>query len=339
MTNIANQNIIIAAYIIIYIFSFFLTMLFRRWAIYKSLFDYPTDRSSHSQPVPRGGGLAIVVTFYMALFAFYLTGRIDTTLFFGLLPGIPLAITGFLDDIKKINWIIRLVIQFICSTLALYFIGGLQPLFGTKYILIWSIIAVVGTVWFINIFNFLDGSDGYASMEAIVVSIAIFSFTGESIFLIIALSVGGFLYWNWPRAKVFLGDSGSTTLGYILVITGIFCHNTDVLDFSFWIIITSLFWFDATATLIRRMLNRENLSHPHRKHMYQRLIRAGFSHLSTLLVGLTINIILFLLCIAVRMNFISVIVALMVSLSLHITAFIILEKVFPYTSCESRLSK
>jgi Fuc2NAc and GlcNAc transferase len=334
MTSISTQNIILAAYIIIFIFSFFLTLLFRKWAIKKSLLDHPTERSSHSKPIPRGGGLAIVVTFYAAVLAFYLIGKIDTTLFWGLLPGIPLAFLGFMDDIKKINWIIRLVVQFICSALALYFIGGLQPLFGTKYILIWSIIAVIGTVWFINIFNFLDGSDGYASMEAIAISIAVFLFTGESIFLIIALSVGGFLYWNWPRAKVFLGDSGSTTLGYILVITGVFFHNTDVLDFPIWIIITSLFWFDATATLIRRMFNRENLSHPHRKHMYQRLIRGGFSHLSTLLIGLTINIILFLLCIAVRMSFISVIVALMVSVSLHITAFVILEKIFPYTPNE-----
>ncbi|MBN1187168.1 MAG: glycosyltransferase family 4 protein [Bacteroidales bacterium] len=334
MTDNLSQVIVTAAYIIVFIFSFFLTMLFRGWAIRKSLLDHPTERSSHSKPVPRGGGLVIVITFYTAVLAFYLIGKIDITLFLGLLPGIPLAIIGFLDDIKKINWLIRLVAQFICSGLALYLIGGLQPLFGTDYILIWSIIAVIGSVWFINIFNFLDGSDGYASMEAISISMAVFFFTGESVALIIALSVGGFLYWNWPRAKVFLGDSGSTTLGYILVIVGVFFHNTSVLDFPFWIIITTLFWFDASATLIRRMFNRENISQPHRKHMYQRLIRGGFSHLSTLLIGLTINIILFLLCIAVKMSFFSVIVALMVSVSLHVTAFVILEKIFPYTPYE-----
>jgi Fuc2NAc and GlcNAc transferase len=90
--------------------------------------------------------------------------------------------------------------------------------------------------------------------------------------------VGGFLCWNWPKAKIFMGDVGSTQLGFILVVLGIYFHNKLQFSILNWIMLTSPFWFDATLTLIRRMRNKEKLSEAHRKHAYQRIVQAGFSH-------------------------------------------------------------
>ena len=101
-----------------------------------------------------------------------------------------------------------------------------------------------------------------------------------------------------------MGDSGSTTLGFILVVIGIHFHNNGTFSFFFWILITSLFWFDATITLIRRVINKEKLSKPHKNHMYQRAIQGGFSHQKTLISGLVINILLFFICFIIWRNYI-----------------------------------
>jgi Fuc2NAc and GlcNAc transferase len=116
--------------------------------------------------------------------------------------------------------------------------------------------------------------------------------------ILLIVCVAGFLCWNWPKAKIFMGDVGSTQLGFILVILGIYFHNT--LEFSIlnWIMLTSPFWFDATLTLLRRIRNHERLSEAHRKHAYQRIVQAGFSHekvnISLILINLfTITLITF----------------------------------------------
>jgi Fuc2NAc and GlcNAc transferase len=136
-------------------------------------------------------------------------------------------------------------------------------------------------------------------MEAISISLALCFLTGSYLFLLLAASVGGFLYWNWPKAKIFMGDSGSTTLGFILAVLGIHFHNNGTLSFLFWIFITALFWFDATITLFRRIINKEKLSNPHKNHIYQRAIQGGFSHLKILILGLEINFLLFLNCLII----------------------------------------
>ena len=146
----------------------------------------------------------------------------------------------------------------------------------------------------------MDGADGFASIEAIVISLVLFIFAGSWELLLLAASVLGFLYWNWPKAKIFMGDVGSTQLGFILVILGIHYHNT--LDFSIfnWLMISSPFWFDATLTLFRRWKNGDNLSQAHRKHAYQRFILAGNSHLKLDIRLLELNLVILILVIFYR---------------------------------------
>jgi UDP-N-acetylmuramyl pentapeptide phosphotransferase/UDP-N-acetylglucosamine-1-phosphate transferase len=140
-------------------------------------------------------------------------------------------------------------------------------------------------------------------MEAISISLALWFFTEMNLMLLLAFSVGGFLYWNWPKAKIFMGDAGSTTLGFILVVLGIHLHDNDTFSFFYWILITALFWFDATITLIRRIINKENLSQAHKNHLYQKAIQGGFSHLKALISGFGINVLLFLICFAIWNNY------------------------------------
>jgi Fuc2NAc and GlcNAc transferase len=118
--------------------------------------------------------------------------------------------------------------------------------------------------------------------------------------ILLIACITGFLYWNWPRAKIFMGDVGSTQLGFILIVFGIYFHN--VLEFSIlnWIMLSSPFWFDATLTLYRRWRNGDKLSVAHRKHVYQRIVQAGFSHEKVNILLILINLFIIMLIILYR---------------------------------------
>jgi Fuc2NAc and GlcNAc transferase len=188
------------------------------------------------------------------------------------------------------------VIQIVTAIIAFAFLKGINPVSVSGLeIKAWFIlfpIAIIGIVWFINLFNFLDGIDGYASLEAITIATIMFVFTGSVINLILIACVFGFLYWNWPKAKIFMGDIGSTQLGFILIVLGIYFHNTSELSIIHWIMLSSLFWFDATLTLIRRLINKEKLSVAHRKHAYQRAVQSGLTHQNTILFSIGINLVI-----------------------------------------------
>jgi Fuc2NAc and GlcNAc transferase len=136
----------------------------------------------------------------------------------------------------------------------------------------------------------MDGVDGFASLEAITICFVLFLLSGSIINLLLLACVSGFLFWNLPKAKIFMGDVGSTQLGFILVVLGIYFHNTYQFSILNWIMLTSPFWFDATLTLYRRWRNGEKLGEAHRKHAYQRIVQAGFSHLKVNVYLLIINL-------------------------------------------------
>jgi UDP-N-acetylmuramyl pentapeptide phosphotransferase/UDP-N-acetylglucosamine-1-phosphate transferase len=297
-------------YILIFIISIFITFFFRKWALRKSILDLPNERSSHSVATPRGGGIAIVVSFYLGLIVLFITKNIDQTLFLALLPGLALAIAGFIDDIKGLSHKTRLLVHFLCAVSALIFLKGFQPLFGNGLFWIWSIIGLIGIVWFINLYNFMDGSDGFASMEAIAVSLAFWFFTKDPIFLLLIFSVAGFLVWNWPKAKIFMGDIGSTVLGFVIIVLGLYFHNKNVVNFNIWLLITALFWFDATYTLLIRIIQKENFITAHKNHAYQKIIQNGFTHLHTLIAGFGFNIVFFILAILSWYNILNPVVSL-----------------------------
>jgi UDP-N-acetylmuramyl pentapeptide phosphotransferase/UDP-N-acetylglucosamine-1-phosphate transferase len=266
------------------------------FALKKKMFDIPNDRSMHNIPTPHSGGIAIIISWYLGLTILYLYGIIVKELYYALLCGILIAAVSIADAIKGLTPSVRLVVHFITAIAAFYLLGGLRPLIlpgiGANYNFLIYPIAIIGMVWFINLFNFMDGVDGFASTEAIIVCSVLFVLTWNLATILLIACISGFLYWNLPRAKIFMGDVGSTQLGFILVVLGIHFHN--IFEFSIlnWIMVTSPFWFDATLTLLRRWRNGERLSEAHRKHVYQRIIQAGFSHERVNLFLILINIII-----------------------------------------------
>lgn len=278
--------------------SWFSTAIVRNLALKKKLLDQVNERSSHTVPTPRGGGLAIVLCWFTALIFLFIRHEIEPMLFRALMSGLVLAIVSWLDDVFDLKPGIRMLAQAVSTFGALYFLGGINLL--PDFNPIWffwliNLVVLVGIIWFINLYNFLDGLDGYASQEAILVSAGLILISGQSLPWILIAAVAGFLAWNWPKAKIFMGDVGSTQLGFILVVMGIYYHNAGTITISNWLILTSLFWFDATFTLYRRWRNGEKLSVAHKKHGYQRLVQGGFSHLKVDLWAISLNFILIVL--------------------------------------------
>jgi UDP-N-acetylmuramyl pentapeptide phosphotransferase/UDP-N-acetylglucosamine-1-phosphate transferase len=132
-------------------------------------------------------------------------------------------------------------------------------------------------------------------METIFIALASFFLFHDRPILLLATATLGFLFWNWPKAKIFMGDVGSTFIGFTFAVFAIYYQNNGSVSLLSWLILTSVFWFDATVTLVRRYRNKENLSMAHRKHAYQRIVQAGWSHLRTVLAALLLNLIGFIL--------------------------------------------
>lgn len=284
--------------------SFILTWLIRLWTLKHKILDIPNKRSSHSTPTPRGGGLAIVICWYLGITILFVFDYISDNLYYAFLSGSILAVISLIDDFVSLKPTIRLVGQIVSASLALFFLKGIHITMFSDWTIKPEIILIpviiIAIVWFINLFNFLDGIDGYASIEAICMAGIIFLFTGSTLSLVLIASVAGFLFWNWPKAKIFMGDVGSTQLGLILIILGIYLNNENQFNLAHWIILASPFWFDATYTLFRRWKNHEKLSQAHKKHAYQRIVQSGFTHLQTNMVLIALNIVIAIIILIIR---------------------------------------
>ncbi|MCT7550955.1 glycosyltransferase family 4 protein [Aliarcobacter butzleri] len=303
-------------YIILLITSFLLTYFIKNYMIKKSLVATINERSSHTVPTPHGGGIALAITWFIGLFYLYFIDEISSNLFYALLFGAVISIVSFFDDIYELSPKIRLMVQAIVAIGGLYFLGGFDTLtfviFDIQNAIFTNIFAFFMIIWFINLYNFLDGINGYAGSEAVFLSLAGFILFSGNHFLVLAVAVLGFLYWNWNKAKIFMGDVGSTLLGYNIAIFTIYYANEESTNFWIWIILFGIYWFDATLTLIRRKLNKEKLSQAHKKHGYQRLTQAGWSHYKVTNYSIGLNIILFFIVYFVSNIFVAFILALIV---------------------------
>lgn len=290
-----------------------LTGYLRRYALARSIIDIPNARSSHSVPTPRGGGVAIVLGFLIALPILYVNGDISGDILLALLgSGGGVAILGFLDDHGHIAARWRLLGHFSAAAWALFWLGGLPVIsfFGVDLDLGWAgyFIAAFYLVWMLNLYNFMDGIDGIASIQAISVCLGaclVYLLSGHQdliwLPLVLSMAVLGFLYWNFPPARIFMGDAGSGFLGIALGVLSLQAAwaSTDFL--WVWLILLGVFIIDATFTLLRRLLRGDKVYEAHRSHAYQFASRHVGSHLKVTLVVLAINLMWLLpiaLCVA-----------------------------------------
>ena len=293
----------------VFLGSCLLTGFFRRYAIARSLLDVPNERSSHSVPTPRGGGVSIVVIFLLGLPISLLLGWVDFPVMMGLAgAGSLVAIIGFADDHGHIAARWRLAGHFTAAVWILFWFGGVAPIeiLGMPLASGWWgwVIGTLFLVWMLNLYNFMDGIDGLASVEAISVCLGvslIYAFIGSAELvwgpLMLAAAVGGFLCWNFPPAKIFMGDAGSGFLGVVLGAQAL--HAAwGVSDLIWcWLILLGVFVVDATWTLGRRLIRGEKVYQAHSTHGYQYAARR-WGH-KRVTVGVVIINMLFLLPVSV----------------------------------------
>lgn len=282
--------------------SFLLTAALRRYAISRSLIDIPNARSSHTIATPRGGGVAIVVAFVLSLGFLYAVGLMSTRAFIASAgAGVAIALIGFMDDHGHIAARWRLLGHFAAAAWLLGWFGGLPPieLFGFSVDLGWAghVLATFYLVWLLNLYNFMDGIDGIASVEAICACLGaclLYWLSGlDSLIwgpLLLAASVAGFLYWNFPPARIFMGDAGSGFLGIVLGGFSLQAAWVSAPMLWAWLILLGVFIVDATFTLFRRLLRGDKVYEAHRSHAYQFASRRFGKHLPVTLAVCAINL-------------------------------------------------
>ena len=293
----------LSLFTVIFIASALLTLAVRQYALRRQLLDIPNQRSSHTTPIPRGGGIAIVITFLSGCGYLYLNQQLSFELFMALSGGgLLLALIGFWEDHRPLSIRLRLSAHFVAAAWGLYWLNtsSQATLFTFADGLFWlqQLITLIGFAWLINLYNFMDGIDGIAASEAIFVALAAlllitkFSSPAPSLLLILALliaSCGGFLLFNWQPASIFMGDSGSYFLGFTIGIIALSSIKQNNLPIWVWCILLAAFWVDATITLLRRIVSGQRWYSAHRSHAYQHAARRLQSHSHTTTALLMIN--------------------------------------------------
>ncbi|MFF5867974.1 glycosyltransferase family 4 protein [Pseudomonas sp. NPDC012596] len=287
---------------VVLMLSLLMTAGLRRYALERSVIDVPNARSSHTVPTPRGGGVAIVLAFLLAITGFMLggTSQIDVLVALGG-GGALIAIIGFMDDHGHIAARWRLLGHFIAAGWMLAWMGGLPPLtlLDWQVDLGWlgGLLAIVYLVWLLNLYNFMDGIDGIASVEAITTCLSaalLYTLVGLGSYvalpLLLAAAVAGFLFWNFPPAKIFMGDAGSGFLGIVLGGLSLQAAWLSPPLFWCWLILLGVFIVDATYTLIRRLLRGDKVYEAHRSHAYQFASREYGRHLPVTLAVVGLNL-------------------------------------------------
>lgn len=299
--------------LVIFLCSFFGTWWLKRYALAKQIMDIPNARSSHATPVPRGGGMAFVVVFLLAIMLVSFSGLINLSLSkVSFIALAAVALLGFCDDKLNLSPKVRCVVQLCAAALVVFTLYPL-PDINLQFMAIHSgilleVLVILFLVWLLNLYNFMDGINGIASIEAISVcsGMAILywlsgHYTESLIPLLLAAAVFGFLPWNFPKAQIFMGDAGSSFLGLALGILSLQALTLD--DQLFWscLVLLGVFIVDASVTITRRAMRGEKIYLAHCSHAYQNAARKYKSHTSVTFMVLAINL-LWLLPISVLIS-------------------------------------
>lgn len=278
----------------------------RHW-MHQRVLDVPNERSSHIVPTPRGAGIGIVLASLLGGVCLYwldtdVHGVLEPWRIAGyMVAALAIALISWRDDIRPLSSRVRFVVHLAAAGGAILAFGWVTELtlFGYRLPLGWlglplTILWIVGLT---NIYNFMDGIDGLAGVQALLAGLG-WAFLGWQVNNLFVLGISAclfgsalaFLTFNWSPAKIFMGDVGSAFLGYIFATMPLLMHHITPKPGGAWLLIgfalLAIFCWDSTLTICQRLLRRENIFQPHRSHLYQRLVRAGQSHsYVTLLYG------------------------------------------------------
>lgn len=276
-----------------------LSVYFIKTYALKNLLDIPNSRSSHRLPTPRGGGLGIVLAFSATSLMLFFSGCLGLIHLMALIASLPIAGIGFWDDHQHIPARWRFLVHIAAAAIALcllqgfpaFIISGLRIDFGPLVYLL----GIAYLVWLLNLFNFMDGIDGIAASEAVFISGALVGFLGtvdhELALIALALCFAslGFLVWNWPQAKIFMGDVGSGFLGFALGLLILMAGHNHPVYVHIGLILFAAFITDATVTLVRRYISGQKWYEAHCSHAYQHAAKR-YGHLKVILAVWGINL-------------------------------------------------
>ena len=278
--------------IILFLCTFFLSVFgsiqYRKFAIKNNIIANINFRTLHEKPTPRGGGIIFSSVFIISVIILYLNNEINFNLLLVFSLGAFFAATvGYIDDLIGIKAPIKLLLQILMSLWLIYcFDGGLLNMIDLLNGWPSWFISLFLLTWLINTYNFIDGIDGMAISGAILIlcTLSLTLIISNNItnllilFLTLLSSCLGFLFFNWPKATIFMGDSGSIFLGYIFGALIIYSTMTGEVHFFTWLIVFGYYLADTTTTTLIRILTVKNWYHSHRSHAYQNLARVLNSH-------------------------------------------------------------
>jgi len=291
--------------------------IIRHYAERRQLLDHPNERSSHSRPTPRGGGLAIVLivigTGLWVVSTWVEPGRNQADLTRNVVfsaCGIVIAFLGWRDDTHSLSPRVRFAVQGLVAAASIWGLGYFQsvtiPLFGVLQLgVVGMVITFLWIIGLTNAYNFMDGIDGIAGGVAFAAGLgwalltSNIDYLANSFVFWIALAIAagslGFLFHNWHPAKIFMGDVASTFLGYSFAVMPLLASDKEGDALMLGTLLLWTFIMDAGVTFIRRAVKRENVFAAHRTHLYQRLVIGGYSHAKISLLYIVLTFIALLL--------------------------------------------
>lgn len=287
--------------IAVFVLSYLLTGAVCRFALASQLLDIPNPRSSHRAPTPSGGGVAIVSSWFAGSMLLGFGSAAEWQQILSILPpALIIAFISFIDDKIGVSAGTRFVVHGLCAAWFII-LNGAVPSTGLPMLdnvpLLMAFVCVFGLVWLTNLYNFMDGIDGLAGAQAVFYSVSMSAFSFMSgaqniaaFSAILAASCTGFLIWNWPPARIFMGDTGSSCLGFIMGAMALYVSGQTEITVWTWIILLGVFLVDATVTLMRRIVSGQRWYEAHRSHTYQILSRRWNSHRRVTVVVSLVNI-------------------------------------------------
>ncbi len=278
------------------IISFFLVYLLSRKSTRLLIMDKPNERSLHSTPISRTGGLGILGGLVFSGLLLMSTQAYPDDLVSIFVGIIMIAAVSLIDDKKGVSVRYRLLVHTLAAVILIrsgFYISTLETPFFSLELNVWLayLFSFLLILWSINLFNFMDGMDGFAGGMAFI-GFSVFAILGilsdavtfSLLSAMIASASAAFLLFNFPPARIFMGDTGSSVLGFLMAAMMIWADNKGIFPLWTGVLVFSPFIVDASLTLLRRAFNGEKIWQAHRSHLYQRLVLSGWGHRRTVVM-------------------------------------------------------
>ena len=304
----------------------------------QDLLDIPNDRSSHTVPTPRGGGLAIIIVLLLAgVVSLFLPQAPIDVLVCLLLATLAFSLLGWQDDKHDLPASVRFLIQLLIAVFASgWLLWATVPGYSTSFASVaLLLLSTLWIAWMANLYNFMDGIDGISAVESLILGATTsywFAISGVASMAIICIAVAGasvgFMRWNWSPAKIFMGDVGSLALGAFFAIIAIIGTTRLDIPILAFLILYAVYLADSGVTLLHRIIKREKWWQAHRSHFYQRAVQSGFSHAQVSLSVMALNIIFALLASLLIMGIINATTATVVTMAILILLMFLINSRF-----------